>query len=378
MPHEHRKPASDRASVTGDTPKPRRLAWMRHFESWLQNEIERDLTWRRQTMIAVAGVLIMVAVRLAAMAVIGSDLSFSVLFPVVLVATLIGGGPSGAATIVAGSLVALAFSAPNPMHEPFDALPRLTVWLFSSVIAVAAALWLRRSMLAVRRSQAELIRTAEQLQIVADELEHRGRNALAIVDALSREISDNVKTVQEYRTTLSSRIGALSAGYSFLTGKNKEPVLLGSLADEILDAFRTRIEVMDGPLVWLAPEACVAFALVVHELATNAVKYGALSVPRGRVAVSWKIEDNNRLTFRWSEHDGPRGPVQRYRGFGSRMIERAFNRIPGGSISSEWSEDGLIWRLALGYGPGGPSFPGHADRQGAPPGRARLQGGFDR
>jgi two-component sensor histidine kinase len=309
-------------------------------------------------MIALVAVVVMIALRLAAVAIIGSDLSFSVLFPVVIIATLIGGGLGGIATVVVGSLVALAFSVPDPMHEPIAALPRLTVWLVSSAVAVAVALQLRHTMMVLKRREAELLQTTEEIQIVAAELEHRGRNALAIVDALSRDASQHSATIEEYRSALSSRITALSAAYTFLTRKEREPMLLGSLVSEVLNAFWTRVDLVDGPMVWLVPEACVALALVVHELATNAAKYGALSVPQGRVAVSWRVVDNTRLTFLWSEHNGPRRPARRHTGFGSRMIEQAFNRIPGGSIASEWTDAGPIWRLHLAYGPREPSYAG--------------------
>jgi two-component sensor histidine kinase len=331
-------------------------------EAWFHAHHERPLTLRRRVLVALVTICLMVALRIAIEPIIGSDVSFTVFFPVVVIATLVGGGTGGLVAIAVGALVALAFSNQGQTEASRDAVPRLLVWLISSSVGAAVSLRLRRALIDLKRRQVDLSQASEQLRIVAGELEHRGKNALTIVEALSRDAARNAKSVDDYRNTLSSRIKAVSSGYSALTRREPPPMLLGSLVDDTLKFFQYRIDIADGPMVWLTPNVSIALALVLHELATNAAKYGALSNENGRVSISWRIVDGKRLLFVWAERNGPALKRSSYRGFGSRMIQQAFQRVPGGAIASEVRPDGLICRLNLDYGPEGPSGPFEVDR----------------
>jgi two-component sensor histidine kinase len=325
--------------------------------AWIHHQLDRPLGWERRLLVSVAAILVMAVLRLAVEPIIGADISFTAFFPVVILAVLSGGVVGGAATIVAGSLVALAFSAAAPLSFPRpDAGSRTIVWLVSSLAVASVALGLRATLAALKSRGAELKDAADRLELVVGELEHRGKNALSIVQALSRETASQSADVDEYERNLSARMEALAASYAFLTRRRPTPILLGSLVAEALTVFRPRIDIEGGPAVWIEPDASMAFALVLHELATNAAKYGALSVRDGRVVVGWKVE-GSRLSLIWAERHGPRPVGQSYRGFGSRLIKRAFERLPGGSVEADFQPQGLVCILTVRFGGEGPALP---------------------
>lgn len=288
----------------------------------------------------------MTVLRLAAHPLIGADISFTAFFPVVILAALAGGAAGGLATIGAGSIVALAFSSgPESGLQP-DALPRLSVWLISSLAVAAVALGLRHAMMALSAHKAQLQAAADRLQLVVGELEHRGKNALAMVEALSRDTARQADSVEDYQRALSSQIHALAASYAFLIKRRPEPVLLGSLVDEVLNVFRAQIDIEGGPPVWVSPDDAVIMALALHELSTNAAKYGALSTPQGQVIIGWSLDGEARLKLVWAERFGPRPSRASPRGFGSRLIKRAFEQLPRGSITMNFQPPGLVCTLS--------------------------------
>ena len=336
-------------------------------ERLFQTQIGRPLTWRRRALVTVGAVGLMIAMRASVEPIIGADVSFTIFFPVVIITTLAAGALGGLATVVGGSVVAIAFSTHLPWDGVTDAAPRLVVWLISALFAAMASLALRHTMVTLQHREADLLQTTEQLHIVVGELERRGKNALAIVEALSHEAAQSSASVEDYKLALSSKIQALGSGYAFLTRRKPTPFLLGSLVSETLHFFEGRIEMAGGPLVWLAPDVCVAFALALHELATNAAKHGSLSTAKGRVVVSWSVVDSRRLCFVWAERNGPVPTTPIRQGFGSRMIQKAFQQIPGGVVTSEMYPNGIVCRLDLDYGVKGPSRPVDDDGSGADP-----------
>jgi two-component sensor histidine kinase len=325
--------------------------------AWIHRQLDRPLGWTRRLLVSLAAIVAMAAVRLAVEPIIGADISFTAFFPIIILAVLSGGLLGGAATIVAGSLIALAFSAgaPSLALRP-DAASRMIVWLISSLAVASVALGLRRTMAMLTSRSADLQDAADQLELVVGELEHRGKNALSIVQALSRETARQSADVEEYERSLSAKIQALSASYAFLTRRRLAPIPLESLVVEALAVFRPRISIDGGPAARMQPQASMALVLVLHELATNAAKYGALSVHEGKVALGWKVE-GSLLSLIWTERQGPRPVAQSYRGFGSRLIQRAFERLPAGSVKADFQPSGLVCTLTVRFGPEGPAMP---------------------
>jgi two-component sensor histidine kinase len=330
--------------------------------AWIRSQIDPPLGWRRRLSICGLSIVGMLAVRTAVEPLIGADISFTAFFPIVILSALSGGGVGGLATISAGSVIALAFSGNGSLALlPPDAAARLAVWLISSIAVASVTLGFRRVMQVLRSREMDLQEAAKRLELMVREMEHRGKNALALVEALSRETAFQSTSVDEYRRDLSSKIGALGCSYAFLTRRKPDPILLGALINEVLTVFSSRIEMGGGATVWISPEASLALALVLHELATNAVKHGALSNSAGRVIVDWQIEDR-LLKLVWAERGGPRIANPCGRGFGSRLILRAFERLPGGSVTMDFQPAGLVCTLTCAFGARGPvtAEPEHA------------------
>jgi PAS domain S-box-containing protein len=188
----------------------------------------------------------------------------------------------------------------------------------------------------------------ERLQFLAREVDHRANNLLSIVQgaiALSQ-----AETVEELREVITGRVHALARAHQLLSDARWSGADLRRLIDEEMAPFclgRGERVSIAGPAVELAPVAAQSLAMVVHELATNATKHGALSCEGGRVAVSWTISPAQRLRLTWTERGGPRvSPPERI-GFGSSVIGRALHGALGGGTRLDWRPEGLVCEVDL-------------------------------
>jgi PAS domain S-box-containing protein len=181
------------------------------------------------------------------------------------------------------------------------------------------------------------------------ELDHRARNLLAVVQATLRLTPKDDPAA--YARAVEDRIGALARAHAMLaearwTGSDLRRMLHGELAP-FLDAERVTL---DGPAVTLPAQVAQPLAMAVHELATNAVKHGALSSLDGRLTVRWLAErtDGRRtLDLCWTETGGPPVSPPRRRGFGSRMLETTLRGQLRGMLTTEWGRDGLACRMRV-------------------------------
>jgi two-component sensor histidine kinase len=189
-----------------------------------------------------------------------------------------------------------------------------------------------------------------QQKLLVDELNHRVKNVLATVQAISAQTLRSYPDPVEFRETFEARLIALSATHDLLTATNWRGA---PLRDVILVEFRPFAPeryVLRGPQVDLAPAEALALGLVFHELATNAAKYGALS-QHGCVEVEWTVAngpEGRRLSLDWTERDGP--PVLRPArpGFGSRLIERSLKGALKGSATLDYAPAGLRCHIEMG------------------------------
>ncbi|WP_375455115.1 sensor histidine kinase [uncultured Methylobacterium sp.] len=185
--------------------------------------------------------------------------------------------------------------------------------------------------------------------LLARELGHRVKNTLATVQSIIRQTLRRATSLQDAELALEARIRSLAAAHDVLIRDGWEDATLAEVVAVALRPFGVEQEgrfTQGGPTVWLASRVAVAFAMALHELATNAVKYGSLSIETGRVALSWDIVEGSspeRLRFRWQESDGPPVLPPTRTGFGSRMIERALSVEIGGIARIDYWPHGVVF-----------------------------------
>jgi PAS domain S-box-containing protein len=194
----------------------------------------------------------------------------------------------------------------------------------------------------------------EHLRLVMRELSHRSKNLLAVIQAMARQTARSSSDLDEFERNYSQRLQALSASHDLLVNQNWHGAPLGDLLRSILspfdDDFADRIELI-GPSLFVTPTAAQNLALSIHELATNASKYGALSVPAGRVTVEWHMEKNGdgqeRLALNWKEVDGPLVEAPKRRGFGHIVINRMVAQALDAEVDLEFAPEGVSWTLQM-------------------------------
>ena len=204
---------------------------------------------------------------------------------------------------------------------------------------------------ALRAEVAQRKRSEERQQMLVHELNHRVKNMLATVQSVARQ-SLNSPALDGPARDFEERLMALAWAYEILTreqwaGAFLREVIQRTMAPHI-DRASNRLA-LEGPDLWLSPNRALSLALAMHELATNAVKYGALSQDGGRVGVQWRIAEDDgtaRLELEWRESGGPPVSPPTRRGFGSRLIERSLARELHGEVTLLFDPDGLVCRVS--------------------------------
>jgi len=200
-----------------------------------------------------------------------------------------------------------------------------------------------------QRKQAE-----EAHELLAGEMSHRVKNLLSIATALTQITSRSAATTQDMAHELTSRLMALGRAHDLirpLPGQKNQAALLGDLVSVLLAPYdekeaSVRIRV-SAPKMGVGETSSTALALVIHELATNSAKYGALSIASGTLDVSCNAHDDE-VVVTWTERGGP--PVAaraRSEGFGSKLMHRSMTAQLGGGIVFDWSEEGVIVTLRM-------------------------------
>ncbi|MBB5988009.1 sensor histidine kinase [Sphingobium lignivorans] len=193
----------------------------------------------------------------------------------------------------------------------------------------------------------EQVQAQEQQELLIHELNHRVKNTLAVVQGLATQSFRGIPGSEQARTTFDARLTALAAAHSLLTAQSWQ-------AARLIDTVRSAIEAtagsdsarfhLAGPDIRLPPQAAMAMAMVVHELSTNAIKYGALSAGEGRVDLAWSVEEEEhhcRLAIEWRERGGPPVEPPTRRGFGTRLIQRGIAPGLGGAVALHFEPEGL-------------------------------------
>jgi PAS domain S-box-containing protein len=188
-------------------------------------------------------------------------------------------------------------------------------------------------------------RRAEKRQrLLINELNHRVKNTLATVQSIAAQTLRSAPDLPRAREAFEARLLALAGTHDLLTAESWHGARLADVVASAMTPFETerRPQISrSGPAVWLTAQRALALSMALHELATNAVKYGALSVAEGRVTIRWTVSDDNMLTLSWVEQDGP--PVQppERSGFGSRLLQRSLARELDGEVAFTFAPEGV-------------------------------------
>jgi two-component system CheB/CheR fusion protein len=206
----------------------------------------------------------------------------------------------------------------------------------------------------ILRDRTDARSAEERQQLLLSELQHRVRNTLTIIRSISRLTARTSDTVEDYAESFEGRLTAFARVQTALTRDPALGVDLRRLITEELDAYGTgpseRVDI-SGPSVSFQPKAAESFALAIHELATNALKYGALSTADGRIGVQWRTEagaEGRALVFEWTEKgvDLDAGTPKR-RGFGTELLERSLSYDLKAKTSLAFTAHGLHCTIAM-------------------------------
>ncbi len=193
-------------------------------------------------------------------------------------------------------------------------------------------------------------RRAEELQrLMINELNHRVKNTLATVQSVAGQTLRNAEDLDDARDSLTRRLLALARGHDILTRESWDGAELADIVASVAAAHGEPDRfVLDGPAVRLAPKAALALSMALHELMTNAAKYGALSNADGQVRLTWRRSREtagDRLQLRWEETDGPPVNAPTRQGFGTRLITGGLARELGGEVRLDYPSGGVVCEI---------------------------------
>jgi PAS domain S-box-containing protein len=193
----------------------------------------------------------------------------------------------------------------------------------------------------------------EHLRLLLREITHRSKNLLAVIQAMARQTARHAGNIESFLDQFGARVQALARSHDLLVQESWHgaslPELVRSQLGHYLDRGSSQVSV-EGPGAFLKPEAAQSLGLALHELATNAAKYGALSVPKGHVDINWRRlppAEGEGLEILWTESGGPAVAKPAQRGFGSLVIEQNLARSIDSDVDLSFSPDGLRCRVLI-------------------------------
>ena len=214
----------------------------------------------------------------------------------------------------------------------------------------------------------------EERETLVAELDHRVKNVLASVQSMAAQSARKASSMDGFLKTFSGRLKSMASAHQLLTATRWRGAGMHNIAAAELGGLAPGQTRWSGPDVLLTPRGANAMSLALHELATNAVKFGSLSTDVGRVDVTWRRTENGGLELQWLESHGPPVPTPTRRGFGSTLLDKVTGRELGGSVRVEYRAEGV--RAVLTVGPLGLRRPGRRPRPAPSPrsGAATLNG----
>jgi two-component sensor histidine kinase len=307
-------------------------------ENWWRRFADRkvELGWTGSLLLAVTCVAIATIARLFIGWLLGPTLLFATFFPAVLGAALFGGLWAGLFSIPLSVVVVWwAFNPPYFQFQPlhFREIADFILFTASSLLV----LWLA---IAHRRLIGKFEQQEAERQLLAGEIQHRGRNVLAVVEVLIRQTVND----KDLAATLANRVRAIVSTQDLLDASADNTANLRALLSDELQPYGDRIK-LEGPEVQFSGPTARALRLVFHEMATNALKYGSLSEATGMVMVDWKVE-NKAAVINWCEQDGPKTSAPSGYNFGSKLIVRTLKQLHA-DFEPNFAESGYCYRLTV-------------------------------
>jgi two-component sensor histidine kinase len=185
------------------------------------------------------------------------------------------------------------------------------------------------------------------------EITHRSKNLLAVIQAMARQTGRHTNSTEVFLEQFDARLQALAASHDVLIEEGWHGASLGELVSlqfqRLFDSVLDQVSV-DGPTVLLKPEAAQALGVALHELAVNAKRFGALSVPRGRVTISWHRvpqPEGDSVELRWVERNGPPVSTPSHRRFGTMIIERHLAHAINGTVVLSFLAEGVVCQVHI-------------------------------
>jgi len=283
--------------------------------------------------------LVAILLRLALDQVVPGRLAFTTYFPATVVAAYLTGAPGGL-VVLAGGLLGSLLTWLGAAEAPYFAVAVVGNGVFglTGVVVVLALATLREAIF-------ELADQDERARIINQELMHRNRNQYAVITALATQTMRRAGISRDVADALTDRILALAQAQDLVSLGPQQGIFLEQLIEQVVVPMApepSRIAVR-GPAIGISADLVSGLALVLHELATNALKHGAWSSNRGRVILSWQRATGG-VSILWEEHEGPppATPHSRSSGLGTALID---NAIPGGTTERRFDAAGLTVRL---------------------------------
>jgi two-component system CheB/CheR fusion protein len=192
----------------------------------------------------------------------------------------------------------------------------------------------------------KMVEAEAHQRTLIEELNHRVRNMLTVIGAIAKQTLVRTSSPERFTEAFLGRLQAMANSYNLIAKEQWGSVALQDILRTELASFSASRITLDGPAVTFKPAHAVALGLVVHELATNAAKYGAFASAAGRLSATWRIEDG-RIVLDWVETGGPQAKPPERRGFGTELIERQVASALDGKAVLHYAPEGLRVQLSI-------------------------------
>lgn len=306
-----------------------------------------DLSGWRGYALALVLVVIGGLARIAITPLVGYSVPYALFVPALIVVPLGGGFRVGLFTAIASVAFGWVFILDGLSLT--EKVVSTLVLLGPILVIVAGMAWLRQGLVMAQsaREEAEAARAQaeaalDRSELLTHELNHRVKNLFSVIGSIVSLSGRSTPEAKEVLERIRQRINALAVAHTISQGQlETEAVPLGRIVEATLAAHDHGGIAIEGPEVPLPFEAVTPMGLILHELTTNAVKHGSLSVPGGRVSVRWTLSDGGTVRFEWRETDGP--PIAgepASGGFGAVMLRQAEAQL-GATVRREWPPEGF-------------------------------------